>query len=192
AAIEFLKSKNLKPTKVVVGVLDSGIEIDHEDLKDNIWVNPKEKAGNGKDDDKNGYIDDVYGWDFCADDKGVDFNEDSYEATRVVVLYTPFFNSGNKKSDLANMQKMPSEYQMYLKARKTWAEKYYSAKADLDKVEAERAQVLEFLNELKAYTKDVKLTVENVENFADETEADKELKSKVEFIIQNNPDFMGL
>lgn len=192
AAIEFLKSKNLKPVKVVVGVLDSGIEIDHEDLKANIWINPKEKAGNGKDDDKNGYVDDVYGWDFCADDKGVDFNEDSYEATRVVVLYTPLFNSGNKKSDLANMQKMPSEYQMYLKARKTWAEKYYSAKADLDKVEAERAQVLEFLNELKAYTKDVKLTVENVGKFADETEADKELKSKVEFIIQNNPDFMGL
>src|SRR5690606_1512942 len=114
AAIEFLKSKNLKPTTVVVGVLDSGIEIDHEDLKANIWVNPKEKAGNGKDDDKNGYVDDVYGWDFCADDKGVDFNEDSYEATRVVVLYTPLFNSGNKKSDIANMQKMPAEYQMYL------------------------------------------------------------------------------
>src|SRR5690606_10036256 len=158
AAIEFLKSKNLKPTKVVVGVLDSGIEIDHEDLKDNIWVNPKEKAGNGKDDDNNGYIDDIYGWDFCADDKGVDYNEDSYEATRVVVYYTPIFNSGNKKSDLENMRKRPAEYQMYLKAKKVWAEKYYTAKEGSDKIEEERARVMEFLGELKTYAKDTKLT----------------------------------
>src|SRR5690606_6731371 len=192
AAIEFLKSKNLKPTKVVVGVLDSGIEIDHEDLKDNIWVNPKEKAGNGKDDDKNGYIDDVYGWDFCADDKGVDYNEDSYEATRVVVMYTPLFNSGNKKADLANMRKMPAENQMFLKAKKVWAEKYYTAKEDSDKVEQERAQVLGFLNELKAYAKDTKLTPENIEKLSETTDADKEAKEKINFIVNNNPDFQGL
>src|SRR5690606_31690604 len=63
AALEFLKSKKLKPTPVVVGVLDSGVEIDHEDLKKEIWVNPKEKPGNGIDDDKNGYVDDIHGWD---------------------------------------------------------------------------------------------------------------------------------
>src|SRR5690606_27849019 len=192
AAIEFLKSKNLKPTKVVVGVLDSGIEIDHEDLKDNIWVNPKEKAGNGKDDDKNGYIDDVYGWDFCADENGVDYNEDSYEATRVVVMYTPLFNSGNKKSDLANMRKMPEEYQTYLKARKVWAEKYYTAKEAADQVEEERTKVLDFLNELKAYAKDMKLTSENAASLPEATDADKESKERINFLINNNPDFMGL
>ena len=67
AAIEFLKSKGLTPQTVVVGVLDSGIEIDHEDLKNNIWVNPIEVANNGKDDDKNGYVDDIHGWDFNVD-----------------------------------------------------------------------------------------------------------------------------
>ncbi|MDD3459283.1 MAG: S8 family serine peptidase, partial [Weeksellaceae bacterium] len=66
AALEFLKSKKMKPTKVVVGILDSGVQITHEDLKNYIWVNKKEKAGNGKDDDNNGYIDDINGWDFCT------------------------------------------------------------------------------------------------------------------------------
>src|SRR3954463_11572474 len=46
---------------VLVAVIDSGIDIDHEDLKDLIWVNPKEIAGNGIDDDKNGYVDDIHG-----------------------------------------------------------------------------------------------------------------------------------
>src|SRR5690606_39145797 len=57
---EIIKDKAGK--KVIVAVIDSGIEIDHPDLKPQIWNNPKEKAGNGKDDDKNGYVDDMHGW----------------------------------------------------------------------------------------------------------------------------------
>jgi len=53
---------------VVVAVFDSGIDIEHPDLKNNIWINSGEIPGNGLDDDKNGYIDDVNGWDFVDDD----------------------------------------------------------------------------------------------------------------------------
>ncbi|TBN03999.1 peptidase S8 [Hyunsoonleella flava] len=59
--------KNRKGKKVIVAVIDSGIDIDHEDLDANIWTNKDEKPGNGKDDDKNGYIDDVHGWNFLGD-----------------------------------------------------------------------------------------------------------------------------
>ncbi|MGK7955376.1 MAG: S8 family peptidase, partial [Crocosphaera sp.] len=52
---------------VVVAVLDTGVDRNHDDLKDNIWTNTGEIAGNGIDDDGNGYIDDVYGWDFTSD-----------------------------------------------------------------------------------------------------------------------------
>ena len=54
--------------KVVVAVLDTGVDIKHKDLKDNIWTNTKEIAANGIDDDGNGYIDDVHGWDFAYGD----------------------------------------------------------------------------------------------------------------------------
>ncbi|ULT40816.1 hypothetical protein KRR40_39770 [Niabella defluvii] len=47
-----------------MGVVDSGIDTTHEDLKPVLWINPKEIPGNGIDDDKNGYIDDIYGWNF--------------------------------------------------------------------------------------------------------------------------------
>ena len=55
----------------VVAVIDEGVDIKHADLRDNIWVNPDEVAGNKKDDDNNGYVDDVNGWDFANDDASV-------------------------------------------------------------------------------------------------------------------------
>ena len=79
--------KDFKGKPVVVAVLDSGIDIGHEDLKDNLWKNKNEIAGNNIDDDKNGFVDDVYGWNFLGEAyyeqleltrllaKGVDFPE---------------------------------------------------------------------------------------------------------------------
>lgn len=68
-----------KPGKtVIVAVIDSGIDTLHEDLKSVLWTNPIEIPGNGIDDDKNGYVDDVHGWNFLG---GKDGNEqDSYGA----------------------------------------------------------------------------------------------------------------
>ncbi|WP_303316639.1 S8 family peptidase [Flavivirga abyssicola] len=59
--------KNKKGKKVIVAVIDSGIDIDHEDLDDVLWTNTKEKPNNGKDDDGNGYVDDIHGWNFLGD-----------------------------------------------------------------------------------------------------------------------------
>ena len=56
---------------VVVGVIDEGIDINHPDLADNIWINPGEIAGNGTDDDDNGLVDDINGWDFASNDASV-------------------------------------------------------------------------------------------------------------------------
>jgi subtilisin family serine protease/DNA-binding beta-propeller fold protein YncE len=53
---------------VLVGVIDSGIDITHPDLAANIWTNPGEVPGNGQDDDGNGFVDDVHGWDFADGD----------------------------------------------------------------------------------------------------------------------------
>lgn len=61
---ELLKGK--KGVPVIVGIVDSGVDIDHEDLKSVIWTNKKEIAGNGIDDDKNGYVDDIHGWNFLG------------------------------------------------------------------------------------------------------------------------------
>jgi subtilisin family serine protease len=59
-------SKIKKGIKVIVGIIDSGVDIEHEDLKSVIWTN-SEIAGNGIDDDNNGYVDDIHGWNFLGD-----------------------------------------------------------------------------------------------------------------------------
>lgn len=80
-AYQLLKGK--KSRTVTVAVIDSGVDTLHEDLKTVLWHNPKEIPGNGKDDDKNGYTDDVYGWNFIGGKDGRNVKEDSYEADRV-------------------------------------------------------------------------------------------------------------
>jgi len=77
AYAELLQGKT--GVKVIVGIVDSGVDIEHEDLKGMIWTNPKEIPGNGIDDDKNGYIDDVNGWNFLGDAV-----HENLELTRIV------------------------------------------------------------------------------------------------------------
>lgn len=77
AYAELLQGKT--GTKVIVGIVDSGVDIEHEDLKGMIWTNPKEIPGNGIDDDKNGFVDDVNGWNFLGNAV-----HENLELTRVV------------------------------------------------------------------------------------------------------------
>ena len=63
-AYEYLEGRPSK--KVVVAIIDSGFELDHETIKNNLWENEDEIAGNGIDDDQNGYVDDLHGWNFIG------------------------------------------------------------------------------------------------------------------------------
>lgn len=82
-AYDFVKTKKIKSRTVIVAVIDSGIDTTHEDLKNVLWKNPGEIPGNGIDDDKNGYVDDVHGWNFIGGRDGKNVEKDSYEAARV-------------------------------------------------------------------------------------------------------------
>ena len=141
-AYEFLKNK--KSRTVVVAVIDSGVDIEHEDLKEVIWVNEDEIPGNGKDDDNNGYVDDVNGWNFIGGKDGSQINQDALEMTRIVAAYGPAFEGKTEKTvakaDLANFKKY-SAAKAVLEADLAEAQaglKQYQGIADmLDKVLAE-------------------------------------------------------
>jgi subtilisin family serine protease len=77
-----------QPQSVLVAVIDGGIDTAHVGLKANLWTNPKEVAGNGKDDDNNGYTDDVHGWNFIGGKDGKDVQYDALEITRLYARCT--------------------------------------------------------------------------------------------------------
>ena len=112
-AYSFIKSKNLKSNTVIVAVIDSGIDTLHEDLKAILWTNPKEIPGNGIDDDKNGYIDDVHGWNFIGGKDGKNVKEDSYEGARVYHMGKAKFE-GKTEADIN--PKDLAEYKIWKKA----------------------------------------------------------------------------
>ena len=126
-AYKFLESKGLKPRTVVVGVLDSGVEVDHPGLINNMWKNPNEIPNNGIDDDKNGYVDDIYGWNFIGG-KTTDVDADNLEVTRMVKKYQPIFEGTDSAKNRANQAKMPEEYAIYQKSKKLYDEKGSEAK----------------------------------------------------------------
>jgi subtilisin family serine protease len=79
---ELLTGKQPKRS-VIVAIIDGGIDTAHVNLRGNLWTNPKEIAGNGKDDDGNGYVDDVHGWNFIGGRDGQDVHYDLLEVTRL-------------------------------------------------------------------------------------------------------------
>ncbi len=116
-AYDFVKTKKLKSNTVIVAVIDSGVDTLHEDLKSILWKNTKEIPGNGIDDDKNGYVDDIYGWNFLGGRDGRNVEQDSYEAARV---YHKFKEKWEAKGNVNLSSLSPDEafeYQSWVRAK---------------------------------------------------------------------------
>ena len=119
---DYLKGK--KATKVVVAVIDSGVDVEHEDLKDIMWTNPDEIPGNGIDDDNNGYVDDIHGWNFIG---GADGRNVNYENLEVVRLYNTYKAKYNNRNRDGLSKKEKKEYDAYLEYEKIVTEKREAA-----------------------------------------------------------------
>ena len=115
---------NMKPRqKVVVAVMDGGVDVNHEDLKDVIWTNPNEIPGNGIDDDGNGYIDDIHGWNFIGSEAGnVEF--DNLELTRIRRKLIKYISTTNL-TVLDSAEK--EEFALYQRATREFGERYDNA-----------------------------------------------------------------
>jgi subtilisin family serine protease len=108
---------NLIPTPVIVAVIDSGIDTAHVDLKPVLWTNSKEIPGNGIDDDKNGYIDDVHGWNFLGGADGRNIDAETLEMTRIVAAGRKRF-AGKTATTVKAADK--ADFALYQKAEKAY------------------------------------------------------------------------
>ncbi len=147
--------------KVIVAVIDSGVDAKHEDLKNVMWVNKGEIAGNGIDDDKNGYVDDINGWNFLGNKNGKNVEHETLEVTRLYAKYKSKFDNANRDKLSKKEKKL---YDKYLTYKEEVEKKQKSAQKQLDEFNGYAPFVI---SSLKAFGKAMNgkpLTDENLAN----------------------------
>ena len=172
---DLLKSLDSKKT-IVVAVLDGGVEVEHEDLKDNIWINADEIPGNGIDDDKNGYIDDIHGWNFLGNSKGENINEENLEFVRILKVLKPKYEG---KSEESISKENMKEYELYKEISALYDE-------EMKGIDGQLAQIVPVKNVYDKLAKEIgkeDFTVEDVKAI-DNDDLAKE-KAMAEKVIEN-------
>ncbi|MBI3134325.1 MAG: S8 family peptidase [Bacteroidetes bacterium] len=171
-------------TTVVVAVIDSGVDIEHEDLQGKIWTNTDEIPDNNIDDDKNGYVDDVHGWNFLGNPDGENLVHEQLEMTRLYADYEKRF-AGKSYTDLSDDEK--TAYEEY----KTVREKVENERKDASKT-------LEFVQDWynKAVEADTKIKKKTGGSYTSadlkKLSKDPELKQDCEFLIMIEKNGLGL
>jgi len=156
--------KGKKAETVVVAVIDGGVDYEHEDLKDVMWKNPGEIAGNGIDDDHNGFVDDLYGWNFIGGKDGRNVHHEQLEITRLVVKYQQQF----KDADPSKLSKKDKKvYDRYKELEKTVSEEQHKAENNLNMYKG----ILESVNSVVEAIGKEEPTAEDLENYKTENPA---------------------
>lgn len=117
--------------EVVVAIIDSGTDIEHEDLSGNVWVNVDEIAGNGIDDDNNGYIDDVHGWNFIGGADGKHVKDDTYELTRIYAELNEKYEDVNAQDVAAEDQE---EFEYFQEIKAAYNEEFIDVQENLNQL----------------------------------------------------------
>jgi subtilisin family serine protease len=124
---EIIKGRESKKT-VVVAIIDSGVDIYHKDLAGKIWNNEGEIEWNQLDDDGNGYIDDIHGWNFIGNGRGENIQLENFEYTRIYKKYNSKFASVSSKSEVAKEEE--GEYVIYRKSKELYEENLLKSKKE--------------------------------------------------------------
>ncbi|ELR73079.1 Protease precursor [Fulvivirga imtechensis AK7] len=173
--------KNKRSETVVVAVIDSGVDIDHEDLQGKIWINEGEIEGNGIDDDKNGYVDDRYGWNFIGGKTG-NVEQDTYELTRIYV------NLKEKYGDMDASKvkkKNKAEYEYWLKVKADFEETHDKANQQYVFYSTLQKNIVRFNNLLKAYLDVEKLSMDDLRAIDSEDSTILAARNIIGIIFQN-------
>ncbi len=185
-AYKYLESKGLKPKTVIVGVLDSGVQVDHPGLVKNMWTNPNEVPGNGKDDDGNGYIDDIHGWNFIGGKNG-DIDIDNMEVTRVVAKYKPLFEGEDSVKNKDNQAKMPEDFAMYMKAKDLFTKKSIESQQNFRTY----SMINELIPNMVKLLAGKPVTAENIASIKKPTDQRDAVALEVLSQVSQSPDFKG-
>lgn len=175
---ELLKDKKPKES-IIVAVIDGGVETTHEDLKDVLWTNKKEVPGNDIDDDGNGYIDDVHGWNFIGSKKG-NLAYDNLELVRIFRKYQPKYRSTIKSTVLDSAEK--EEFALYTRATAEFGKKY----DDAHQTFAVLAIINKVLDSVAEIHQKAIPSLEDIENYKADSEEEEQCKKIIMKGVREN------
>ena len=161
----YSENANSKGKKIIVAVMDSGVDINHPDLKDNIWINTDEIPGNKVDDDKNGYIDDINGWNFIGAPGGGSVLHESLELTREYAMERKKWE-GVKVGKLSKKER--KAYDAYLEKKKLVESKRENAEQQIEEVKQTETIVMNALLAAKEFLQGDTISIEKLEASQDE------------------------
>lgn len=182
-AYDFLKSKKLKSTKVIVAVIDGGLDTLHEDLRPLLWVNSREIPGNGKDDDKNGYTDDKFGWNYIGGKNGESVMTDSDEGHRVYHRFKSKYNGKTIDEKKLSADEL-IEYRMWKKAQ-GFIEGATEG-IDIVRIRTAYANVTNADSILKPVIGKTRYTGHELDSFLPRNDAEKKAKETILSILKRN------
>ncbi len=169
---ELLKGK--KSTTIIVGVLDSGVDYMHEDLKDVMWTNPGEIPGNGIDDDKNGYIDDIHGWNFIGGKDGKNVEKDNLELTRVYKTLKAKYD-GKTENDITSKTDK-KEFKMWQTVKADYDKEFAEAEARTNQYKFIKEAISGVVEKIKKDKGVDKVSLEDLKAFDAKEQKDKQGK----------------
>lgn len=168
---------------LIVAVLDTGIDTNHIELKNCFWKNSNEIPNNKIDDDGNGYVDDVYGWNYLGNNKGVNVQIVNYESTRFIRLYDTLFKN---KSIQDFKGKDTLKFKQYQKAVKQHELKYGRAKKALEEYSFALKQYDKMIASLKPYFPNKNFTIEKLNKISTKDDSLKYFIEQMKLCISNN------
>lgn len=154
-----------KSETVIVAIIDSGVDIEHEDLQGTIWVNEDEIAGNGIDDDNNGYIDDINGWNFIGNGDGENIDHATLEVTRLYRLYTEKFAEMDEEAIKSSNE---VDFSTYQRVMDSYAADIEETEATLDSYNKVAAKYARYDSLLKVALNKESYTSEELKNLKTE------------------------
>ncbi len=178
---ELLVGKSPKK-KIIVAVIDGGVDVTHEDLEGKIWVNADEIPNNQIDDDQNGFIDDINGWNFLGNASGENLDIENYEFVRILNKYKPLYDT------ITNAQSLTKEdlenYTLYQRCLKRYNEEIKDITYQLKEFNEFKTKLDSAIALLDIYTKNTKPNLEEIEKVKPRNKQEAEAKKFLRLIFK--------
>ncbi|MCH2195652.1 S8 family serine peptidase, partial [Kordia sp.] len=173
---------NKKRDTVIIAVIDTRLDVNHEEIRDYIWTNEDEIPNNRLDDDNNGYIDDIHGWNFLGNEKGEQAYRANFEYVRIIRKFKERFE-GKKREEIGS--EFINDYDLYLKAKKAYNDELKYVRKKLSSLHYKKVKKNFLERELAKIYPEQKVSVETLQNI--ET-ADKKVSQYVKDLIKLKKD----